>query len=380
MSRRGAKPDEADEREVRMNGGTEDVVAGAPVVAADKGRERTQAVDPTTTPTPTGSVSSPSVEPETVVTAPTASTSTQSATSPAPVETPSPLPLSPQPSTSQPETAATVTASSDSTTAPTSAPIATPTGDQQEHQPQQQPQPQPPRAFPPAGTLVVVQGVVHTTDVAPTHINNHPNVDTNTNTDTNDSTNTNSTTRPSPHRRSSSVPSRSSSIPGAGPSNRSRTRLSSLMPRPMRSRPSSFAASGSNANVNGSSTSVLDRPATADSSSRRTASHLNEPSATSEEPESSSANPATAPSAATAAQTMVHEPPRPAALSPTSIDVLGTLIGYVHTSNYHFLLGYMLNGFWFVVRSASPQQPPRPLSSPAPQTLSSPPASPSRAP
>jgi hypothetical protein len=137
-------------------------------------------------------------------------------------------------------------------------------------------QPPPPlpearRNFPAAGTLVVVQGVVHTSDVSQSagseHIDATP-------------------------RRASSVPP-----PGERPSRR---RFSDLLARPMRSRRSSYAAPES---------------------------QPSEISATSESENQEESSPTTETSQDSPTQ---EEPPvpasRPLSLSPTSIDVLGTLL------------------------------------------------------
>ena len=144
----------------------------------------------------------------------------------------------------------------------------------------------PGRHFPPAGTLVVVQGVVHTSDVAAA---NQP---------------------PAPHAR------RSSSVPALG-RNVGRSRLSSLISRPIRSRPTSYISpdtqSHSEASERGNSES--------DSSQ-------NESSATSEDVHAASSPMGDNPSARTSAEPQA--PPRPAPLSSTSIDVLGTLLRYIY--------------------------------------------------
>ncbi|KAI0061761.1 hypothetical protein BV25DRAFT_1826496 [Artomyces pyxidatus] len=116
--------------------------------------------------------------------------------------------------------------------------------------------------FPPAGTLVVVQGVVHTSDVAPATSASEP-----------------------PPRRASTVP--------AGTEHR----LSSMLTRPVRSRRSSYVSPDTSS---ASDTQTGEESARADSS------------ATSEE--------------APAAEHRPTEQPRTSVLSPTSIDVLGTLL------------------------------------------------------
>ncbi|KAI0250444.1 hypothetical protein BJV78DRAFT_1283231 [Lactifluus subvellereus] len=135
----------------------------------------------------------------------------------------------------------------------------------------QPPPPEPRRNFPAAGTLVVVQGVVHTSDVSQTG-NPEP-----------------SETAP---RRASSVPP-----PGERPP---RQRFSDMFSRPIRSRRSSYAAPESQSSETSAST---------ESESQEESSPITE---TSLEPPAQ------------------EEPPvpasRPLSLSPTSIDVLGTLL------------------------------------------------------
>ena len=133
------------------------------------------------------------------------------------------------------------------------------------------PPPEARRNFPAAGTLVVVQGVVHTSDVSPS----------------------------GPAEPSDAMSRRASSVPPPGERS-SRRRFSDLLARPMRSRRSSYAAPESQPSEIG---------ALLESDSQ------DESSPTSETSQESP---------------MQDEPPipasRPLSLSPTSIDVLGTLL------------------------------------------------------
>ncbi|KAH9055240.1 hypothetical protein EDB87DRAFT_1341414 [Lactarius vividus] len=138
--------------------------------------------------------------------------------------------------------------------------------------PAQAPPPETRRNFPAAGTLVVVQGVVHTSDVSQSN-----------SAEPNDAA-------PS-HPASPAPPS------GDRPSRR---RFSDLLPRPIRSRRSSYAAPESQSSETTASTE---------------SENQEESSATSE---------------ASQEQPVQEDPPvpasRPLSLSPTSIDVLGTLL------------------------------------------------------
>lgn len=140
---------------------------------------------------------------------------------------------------------------------------------------QASPLPEARRNYPAAGTLVVVQGVVHTSP---------------------------EDSEPTP-RRASSVPP-----PGDRPSRR---RFSDLLTRPMRSRRSSYAAPDSQFSETSAST---------DSENQQ------ESSSTRETPQDLPAQ---------------EEPPvpasRPLSLSPTSIDVLGTLLRYNIQHSLYFL-------------------------------------------
>ncbi|KAH8978098.1 hypothetical protein EDB92DRAFT_1821859 [Lactarius akahatsu] len=137
--------------------------------------------------------------------------------------------------------------------------------------PAQAPPPETRRNFPAAGTLVVVQGVVHTSDVSqsnsaePSDASSHP----------------------------------ASAVPPSG-ERPSRRRFSDLLSRPIRSRRSSYAAPESQSSETTASTE---------------SENQEESSATSE---------------ASQEQPVQDDPPvpasRPLSLSPTSIDVLGTLL------------------------------------------------------
>ncbi|KAA1473861.1 hypothetical protein DENSPDRAFT_882348 [Dentipellis sp. KUC8613] len=155
------------------------------------------------------------------------------------------------------------------------------------------PAPVPPaleRRFPPAGTLVVVQGVVHTTDVSasapppPTRAPQQPQAQSH------------------PHPTPSTSSRRASSVPA-------RRRLSSLIPRPMASRRSSFVSpdwAASEAPAQSGDPSSASAPA-ADGDTDR--DHDGDQAGPPAPPESSGAGSG-----------------RPAPLSPSSIDVLGTLL------------------------------------------------------
>jgi len=149
--------------------------------------------------------------------------------------------------------------------------------------PQAPPLPEARRNFPAAGTLVVVQGVVHT-DVS----------------------------QPGSSETSEVAPRRASSVPPPGDRG-PRRRFSDLLARPMRSRRSSYAAPDSQFSETSASTESENQE---ESSPTREAS---QGSPSQEE----------------------HPVPasRPLSLSPTSIDVLGTLLRYdIHRS--FILLGF----------------------------------------
>jgi hypothetical protein len=170
-------------------------------------------------------------------------------------------------------------------------------------EPPQPPPPEPRRNFPAAGTLVVVQGVVHTSDVSQTG-NPEP-------------------SEPSP-RRASSVP----------PPGERRQRLSEIFSRPIRSRRSSYATPESTQSSSDTSAAGTESESQEESSPTET---LLEPPAPEEPPIPQS---------------------RPLSLSPTSIDVLGTLLRYL-SNPYSFPWA---NSTQFFLYSVSPQ-PPQPLPS-----------------
>jgi len=143
------------------------------------------------------------------------------------------------------------------------------------------PLPEARRNYPAAGTLVVVQGVVHTSDVSQS---TSPEI-----------------SEPTP-RRASSVPP-----PGDRPSPR---RLSGLLPRPMRSRRSSYAAPDSQSSETSASTETENQE---------------ESSPTRETPQDSPTQESLVPAS------------RPLSLSPTSIDVLGTLLRYNKHRSFCFV-------------------------------------------
>ena len=154
--------------------------------------------------------------------------------------------------------------------------------------------PQPPRHFPPPGTLVVVQGVVNTTD-AP-HSSNTSRQG--------ESTSTSTPVRP-----------RASSLPRSNhrPEERSRTALSSLLPRPQSMISNRASADVIPPNTAGSET--FDALSSGSSSTSEDSSRSGDTQETT--PNSSETG---------------HR-----ALSPGSIDVLGTLLRYVFKSyiSYH---------------------------------------------
>jgi len=144
--------------------------------------------------------------------------------------------------------------------------------------PSQSPQlPETRRNFPAAGTLVVVQGVVHTSDVS----------------------------QAGSSEPTDALPRRASSVPPPG-ERPSRRRFSDLLARPMRSRRSSYAAPESQPSSETSATLEGDNQ---DESSPTTETSPESP--TQEEPPIPAS--------------------RPLSLSPTSIDVLGTLLRYARS-------------------------------------------------
>lgn len=181
---------------------------------------------------------------------------------------------------------------------------------------EQPPQPQPqlqPRHFPPPGTLVVVQGVVNTTDAPPAPTPSRPHHSSAPRPPTDPAL---LAPPPSRHRRSASAPrsmNRSNNL--AEERSAARTGLSSLLPRPnsmITRRPSTESAS-SNTQASSSQDLLSSEASTSAPSSVTTpeasSSHINEQRDVSSN-ETSDA----------------HRP-----LSPGSIDVLGTLLRYEST-------------------------------------------------
>lgn len=165
----------------------------------------------------------------------------------------------------------------------------------------------PPRHFPPPGTLVVVQGVVNTTDTGSNSLSNNSNT-------SNTSSTSPVTQTPSSRPNSSLFPaasrtSRSSTPTGDRIANRNSHRLSSIMRRPT----SIF-------NDNRRSSAMLDNDPVTD-----TSSSVADPST-----ESSTSNDSSSPNDSGSATTVESDNDiqsqlqRP--LSPGSIDVLGTLL------------------------------------------------------
>lgn len=161
------------------------------------------------------------------------------------------------------------------------------------------------RNFPAAGTLVVVQGVVHTSDVSPR--GGSESIET-------------------APRRASSVPP-----PGERPSRR---RFSDLLTRPMRSRRSSYAAPELQSSESSASTDSENQDGSSPTSESSQESPLQE-----EPPVSAS---------------------RPLSLSPTSIEVLGTLLRYIHP-----FISFAENSTNSIYYAASPPPPPPHLLFPA---------------
>ncbi|KAI0325052.1 hypothetical protein GY45DRAFT_1375060 [Cubamyces sp. BRFM 1775] len=206
--------------------------------------------------------------------------------------------------------------------------------------------PQAPRHFPPPGTLVVVQGVVNTSD-------NPPAAQSSTNTRSSAQTTSANASAPS-----SQLGPRSSSVPRTGHQlderHNTRRRLSSFIPRPssmLRRRssgsepstaPSSFRPSRSSSDI---SSTAFDASATSESS-----------------------DDAPDPSASTASQIDQHSgedaDSRARPLSPGSIDVLGTLLSVAAAATAASLFSPSL-GFQANTDANAPQPPaaiPRPMS------------------
>ena len=168
---------------------------------------------------------------------------------------------------------------------------------------------QPPRQFPPPGTLVVVQGVVHTTDVA------RPSPTPASHTATPSPPNTYLTGNP--RRASSYIPR--TPTPLRPESSYPRSRRSSVIPRPsgMRSRPTSM--------LEGSSI-----PASVVESSTDSESTVNS---------DGDLTPVSSGSGSGTRTSLPSEPGTPV-LSPSSIDVLGTLLRYGNKCHVFFVKSY----------------------------------------
>ena len=194
----------------------------------------------------------------------------------------------------------------------------------------------PPRHFPPPGTLVVVQGVVNTTDAPPAVSQNAART---MNTSAPPPPPPESLLVPPPQRRSSSAP-RSSRAGNVGESSR-RTGLSSLVPRP---------------------TSMISRrPSTSSRTSAMSPSnryseppHQSDPMPVHAQ-ESTSSSGSTESSQGSDADTVTPTDSEGGAhaLSPGSIDVLGTLLRYVSYLKELFDVALII----YPVLQLQPQQP-----------------------
>lgn len=196
------------------------------------------------------------------------------------------------------------------------------------------------RQFPPAGTLVVVQGVVHTTDVSrASEVHTANNVNSNNTSSANDGN-----LEPSGIARSSSVTrQRSSSTPG----DRLRNRLSGILPRPSSMLPSVPLMSEGGAATDYPQQLPVD--AQSSTASLSAGSNVGAGPPTSE---TSSAN--------------------TGSLSPSSIDVLGTLLSVAAAATAASLLTGTSEPIFssgLAPLSQSPNQPP-------PQSMSDRPLSP----
>jgi hypothetical protein len=166
------------------------------------------------------------------------------------------------------------------------------------------------RQFPPAGTLVVVQGVVHTTDVSrASEVNTANNINSNNTSSANDG----NLEPPGIARSSSATRQRSSSTPG----DRLRNRLSGIIPRPSSMLPSVPLVSEDGAATDYPQRSSVDSQSSTATLSAGMRSNIGAGPPTSE---TSSAN--------------------TGSLSPSSIDVLGTLLRYdfYSTTCLHYTL------------------------------------------
>lgn len=190
-----------------------------------------------------------------------------------------------------------------------------------QNQPQSQPQTQPPlnRQFPPPGTLVVVQGVVHTTDMPRPPSHSH---EASTSSTQSASSNT-IPDIPQARRRASSTPR--PSTPAGTERTGARNRLSALL----RSRPASMISQrpastssdrlGISSTSNPSAAQLSDTPGVLADASSTTDSAAVGPPAETESSTSPSAN---------AASTTANPSDAARAISSSSIDVLGTLLRY----------------------------------------------------
>ncbi|KAL0960902.1 hypothetical protein HGRIS_005911 [Hohenbuehelia grisea] len=182
--------------------------------------------------------------------------------------------------------------------------------------PQPAAQQQPSRQFPPPGTLVVVQGVVHTTDVPRTNANTTA-AETSTSSDS--SSPQLSSGMPSdaqPRQGAPSTPPRPSTPVGPERSG-TRNRLSALLRRPasaIASRPPSTAGE-SNRN------SIIPVASTPSSQSQESSTATT----SSPEPNALSGSNSPSPEGHTGTTTPASEP-TPGSISSSSIDVLGTLL------------------------------------------------------
>lgn len=190
------------------------------------------------------------------------------------------------------------------------------------------------RQFPPAGTLVVVQGVVHTTDVSRTsEVNTSNNINLNNTSPVNDGN-----LEPSGISRSSSIArQRSSSTPG----DRLRNRLSGILPRP-----SSMLPSVPLMSEDGAANHPQQLPVDTQSSTTSLPAGTGpNPGAGPPAPETSSAN--------------------TGSLSPSSIDVLGTLLSVAAAATAASLLTGTSEPIFssgLAPLSQSPNQPPQSMS------------------
>lgn len=191
------------------------------------------------------------------------------------------------------------------------------------------------RQFPPAGTLVVVQGVVHTTDVSRTsEVNTTNNVNSNNTSSVNDGN-----LEPPGIASSSSVArQRSSSTPG----DRLRNRLSGILPRPSSMLPSVPLMSEDGAAADYPQQFPVDTQSSTASLPAGTGSNAGAGQPTSE---TSSAN--------------------IGSLSPSSIDVLGTLLSVAAAATAASLLTGTSEPIFssgLAPLSQSPNQPPQSMS------------------